>query len=218
MTLESPQKHIGATPVVDVGGKAYLTDPKGALVPIETIRAADLLIDEVIGSMFVRAEALAEQIAAFKARSFGDIYAAQEMLEQDYDTKVGGPKGNIQLVSFDGTRKVELRVADNIDFGPELHAAKKLVDECLTEWAGESGPELRAIVNRAFQVDQTGKVRSAELFSILRLDIDDTRWKNAMRAVRDSIRVLGTKEYILFHRRQNARAGWEMVPLNVSKA
>ena len=210
--------HSGATPVVDVGGESYLTDPKGALVPMELVSPTDLLMDEVVGDHMGSAKVLAEQIAAVKEASFLGIAAFRSLLEQEYGTTIGGTKGNTTLTSFDGLRQVRLQVADKLDFGPELQTAKNLVDECLIEWGGESRAELRAIVNRAFVVDQAGTVRRAELFSILRLEIEDPRWQRAMKAIRDSIRPLGTKEYVRFYERTGPGGAWQAVSLDIANA
>lgn len=207
-----------ATPTVDVGGKPYLTDPKGALVPVETVKAQDRLMDEVVGKIFGFAVDLSAQVARFREHTFADIADFQGLLEQEYGARMGGQKGNLTLTSFDGTKKVVLQVADRIAFGPELQVAKKLVDECLTEWSAESNAHIRAIVARAFSVDEAGKIKQDELFSLLRLEIDDERWQRAMKAIRDSIRVMGTKEYVRFYQRADGRADWKPVTIDLANA
>lgn len=127
-----------------------------------------------------------------------------------------GWKGNYTLTSFDGRKKVTVQIAERIDFGPELQVAKSLVDECLREWSADSSANLRSIVNRAFAVDQQGKINKAELFSILRLEIEDDRWQRAMKAIRDSMRVTGTKEYVRFYERTTADAPWTAVSLDIA--
>jgi len=107
-------------------------------------------------------------------------------------------------------------VADRIEFGPELQSAKSLVDECLNEWSNDSRAELRMIVNRAFQVDKEGRINRAEIFQLLRAEIEDERWKRAMKAVRDSIRVVGSKEYVRVHVRDNAQAQWTPVSIDLA--
>ncbi|MBD3838136.1 DUF3164 family protein, partial [Brevundimonas sp.] len=96
--------------------------------------------------------------------------------------------------------------------------AKKLVDECLVEWSTDSRPELQAIVQRAFNTDKEGLVNRAELFGLLRLEIADDRWQRAMKAIKESIRVEGTKEYVRFYRRPHARAAWSPVTIDVASA
>jgi hypothetical protein len=206
------------TPVVSVGDKDYVTDAKGALVPLESVKPMDLLIDETVRKIAHYALELNAQIARFKGHTFADIGGLQALVAQEYGATLGGAKGNITLSNFDGTLKVQVQVADLIEFGPELQAAKALIDECLSGWAAESGAELRAIVTRAFQVDKEGKINRAELFMLMRVEIEDARWNNAMRAIRDSIRVIGSKTYVRMARRENSSAAWQAITIDLASA
>jgi hypothetical protein len=99
-----------------------------------------------------------------------------------------------------------------------LQAAKSLVDECLTEWASESRDEIRALVTRAFQVDKEGRINRSEIFMLLRVEIEDPRWQRAMDAVRDSIRILGSKAYLRFQTRRSPEAAWSSVTIDLAAA
>lgn len=212
---ESPRLPDAA---LHVNGQFYMADPKGALVPLEMVKATDLLTDEAVRRIMSFADELNAQIARFKQHTLDDVSALLAVFDQEHGVKLGGTKGNVTLTTFDGTMKVQLAIADQITFGPELQSAKKLVDECLNEWSADSRPELRAIVQRAFNTDKEGLVNRAELFSLLRLDIEDARWTRAMKAIRDSIRIDGTKEYVRFYRRPNSRAKWANVTIDVASA
>lgn len=212
---ESPRLPDAA---LHVNGQFYMADPKGALVPLEMVKATDLLTDEAVRRIMSFADELNAQIARFKQHTLDDVSGLLAVFDQEHGVKLGGTKGNVTLTTFDGTMKVQLAIADQITFGPELQSAKKLVDECLNEWSADSRPELRAIVQRAFNTDKEGLVNRAELFSLLRLDIEDARWTRAMKAIRDSIRIDGTKEYVRFYRRPNARAKWANVTIDVASA
>jgi hypothetical protein len=207
-----------ATPIEEFAGSRYMRDPSGSLVPIENIKPQDTLMDEVVGKIFAFAVDLSGQIARFKEHTFADLTGFQELLKQEYDVKKReGWKGNYTLSSFDGLKKVTVQIAERVDFGPELQVAKTLVDECLREWSADSSANLRSIVNRAFAVDQQGKINKAELFSILRLEIDDERWQRAMKAIRDSMRITGTTEYVRFYERSSPAAPWKPISLDIAK-
>lgn len=201
-----------------VNGKPYMLDAKGALVPLELVKATHLLEDEAVRRIMGFAEALSAQVSRFRLHTLADVSDLLKLFEQEYGVERGGTKGNVTLKSFDGTLKVQLAIADQVTFGPELQSAKALVDECLIEWAADSRPELRAIVQRAFNTEKEGLVNRSELFGLLRLDIEDERWQRAMKAIKDSIRVDGTKEYVRFYRRPNTTAGWSPVTIDVAAA
>ena len=81
---------------------------------------------------------LSDQIARFKEHTFDDVGGFDAILEQKYGATIGGAKGNKTLRGVDGLYKVQVQVADHIDFGPELQIAKGLVDECLNEWSASA--------------------------------------------------------------------------------
>lgn len=206
------------SPIVTHNGKEYMTDAKGALVPIETIPPVDILMDEMVRKILGHAGDLAGEIGRFKGHTFEDVSDFQALLAQDYDKKIGGRKGNITLTSFDGCNKVQVQVSDLIMFGPEMQVAKDLIDECLSEWAADSGAEIRALVTRVFQVDKEGEINRAELFMLMRVEIKDERWNKAMDAIRNSIRVIGSKTYLRFYTRPAADAQWKAVPIDLAAA
>lgn len=201
---------------IDVSGTPYLRDAKGALVPIAAIKAADLLMDEVVRGIVKDAHEVSARIGGFKIDCFGRVAGLQALLAQEYGAAVGGKKGNITLTSFNGRQKVQVQVADLVEFGPELQAAKALIDECLTEWASGSAVELRALVNRVFSVDKEGQINRAELFMLLRVEIADERWKRAMEAIRDSIRIIGSRTYVRFYDRPAPDAAWRAISLDLA--
>lgn len=194
--------------ITEVKGKPYMTDAKGSLVPLSAVKPTDKLIDETVRKIVGHARELSAQIGRFRGHCYDDVGSLQALLAQDYGTTVGGAKGNITLHSFDGSLKVQVQVADLIEFGPELQAAKRLVDQCLAEWSAGSRDEIQAVVSRAFSVDKEGTVNRSELFMLLRTEIEDERWQRAMDAIRDSIRVIGSKTYFRFYERESTPAGW----------
>ena len=202
----------------DVDGNIYMRDGKGALLPIENIAARDILQDETTRKIMSHAIPLSDQVARFKAHTFEDINGFEAILAQEYDAKIGGPKGNKTLMTIDQLYKVEVRIADHIDFGPELQIAKTLVDECLNEWSANSRPEIRAIVTRAFNTDKSGQINRREIFMLLRLEITDARWLEAMRAIKDAIRIVGSKTYVRCWKRDSHDGKWQPITIDLSKA
>ncbi|RWG12256.1 MAG: DUF3164 family protein [Mesorhizobium sp.] len=204
--------------VVLVSGKSYMHDAKGHLVPVEAIKPADKLEDETVRKIIGYARELSAQIGRFKEHTFDDLSSFEALLAQDYGATKGGAKGNKTFLTFDGLMKVSVQVADLIDFGAQLQVAKGLIDECLTEWSADSRTEIRSIISRAFNVDKEGQINRAEIFMLLRLDIEDQRWKRAMDAIRDAMRVIGSKTYVRCHQRASQDAPWEPITIDLAKA
>ena len=207
-----------AAGVVVINGKDYMPDAKGGFVPVETIKPAEKLEDETVRKIMAFAEDLSAQIGRFRGHTMTDLGEFDALLAQEYGSQKGGAKGNRTYQTFDGLMKVQVQVADYIDFGSQLQIAKKLLDECLLEWAADSRPEIRAIITRAFNTDKEGQVNRSEIFMLLRLDIEDPRWQEAMRAIRDAMRVTGSKEYVRFYKRRTVTDRWDAVTIDLAKA
>jgi hypothetical protein len=207
-----------STGVVTFDGEPYMRDLKGHLVPLALVNAEDKLEDETVRKVMAFALELSAQITRFKVNTFADLNGFQALLDQEYGATKGGAKGNVTFHTHDGLMKVQIQIADVIEFGPQLQQAKTLIDECLVEWGADSRAEIRAIVTRVFNVEKEGQINKAELFSLMRLDIEDERWKRAMDAVRAAIRPNGTKEYVRFYQRKSARDRFEAVTIDLAAA
>lgn len=202
----------------EIDGQIYWTDANGGLIPDAVVKTVDKLQDDLVRKIVGFALPLSAQVARFREHSFDDVDDFVALLEQEYQSRRGGSKGNLTFTSYDGLFKIVVRVSETITFGPELQVAKGLVDECLREWSAGSGPELQAIVNRAFDVDSQGRINRYSLTSLLRLEITDERWKRAMKAIRDSFRVIGSKRYLGMYQRADAEAAWQSITIDVASA
>ena len=203
---------------VEIGGQRYMPDAKGALVPIEVVKAQHKLQDQAVRKLLGEADAVAAKISAFKAKAFDDVDQLQALLEEKYGAKVGGAKGNLSLFSYDGLGRIQIQVSDLIKFGPELQVARNLVEECAAEWAVGARAELRAIALNAFKPDKEGQINKGALLGLRRLEISDPRWAAAMKAISDAVQVIGSTRYIRFARRADPKAPWVEVSLNIATA
>lgn len=201
-----------------VNGQPCMADAQGRWTPLEMIKPADKLEDEVVRKIMRFARDLSAQLARFRGHTMVDLGEFDALLDQEYGVKKGGKKGNRTYQSFDGLEKVVVSVADFVDFGPQLQVAKTLIDECLNEWSADSRPEIRAIVTRAFNTDKEGQINRSEILMLLRMQIEDERWLKAMAAIRDAMRVTGSKEYVRFYERRRITDGWSAVTIDLAKA
>lgn len=203
--------------IIEENGRAKMVDAKGREVPLDLVRPQDQLQDETVRKIVGYFIAASEQLRRLKQHTFDDISAFEAILAQEYETSIGGAKGNKTLTSYDGLYQVQVQVQDRVDFGPELQIAKGLIDECLNEWSADSRPEIQAIVTRAFNTDKEGQINRSEIFMLLRLEIEDARWQRAMSAIRDAMRVVGSKTYVRCYMRDHAEAAWEPVVLDLAR-
>ncbi|WP_246135527.1 DUF3164 family protein [Pararhodospirillum oryzae] len=196
----------------------YLRDAKGRLVPEHLVKPLDLLMDQAVRALIGHAETLSGQIARFRGHSFDDVASLLALAADQYGARIGGAKGNITLTSYDGCFKVQVAVADRLTFGPELQIAKALIDECIVDWSEGARAEIRALVEHAFRPDKEGQVSRDAVLALRRVEIDDERWRRAMDAITDSIRVVGSKSYIRFYRRADPQAPWQAITVDLAAA
>ncbi|HEY0955362.1 MAG TPA: DUF3164 family protein [Pseudoxanthomonas sp.] len=196
----------------------YRVDARGRLIPEAQIKPIDLARDQLVRDIVLGASKLATELQAFKRGAFDDIEALVELSADQYGVKLGGKKGNVQLVSFDGRYKVLRAVADRITFDERLQAAKVLIDECLNDWTDKGPGELRVIVQDAFDVDKAGNINVGKILSLRRHKIDDERWKRAMDAIGDAIQVIGTTPYIRVYERIGDSDKYRLLSLDLAGA
>lgn len=201
-----------------VDGAEMIHGPDGALLPVSTVKPQHVLEDELVRQEISHAIALSGQVSRFRGHVQDNLGAFEALVAGQYGAKVGGKKGNKTLMTYDGLFKMTVQVADDVVFGPELQVAKTLVDECLTDWSASAGDELKAVITKAFSTDKEGQINRAALYGLLRLEIEDARWRRGMQAIRDAMRVVGSKQYVRFYRRADSSAPWEPITIDLAKA
>ncbi|HDR9026884.1 MULTISPECIES: DUF3164 family protein [unclassified Burkholderia] len=194
----------------------YVMDARGRLVPESLVAPIDQLRDQTITSLIDEAKRVQTSMVDFKARAFGDIEAFIETSHEQYGVKVGGAKGNISLITFDGRYKIVRQIAEHLQFDERLQAAKELIDECLREWTEGSDDKVKALINEAFQVDKEGNVNTGRILALRRLAINDSKWMKAMQAIGDSIRVTGSKPYIRLYERVEDTEEYRSISLDLA--
>jgi hypothetical protein len=205
---------VALPPGFEEGG---LVDAKGRWVPKRLIKPVDMQRHELVVELAEAAKRMHAVLAAFKAKALSDVQAFCELSGEQYGVKQGGAKGNITLTSYDGRYRVQRAVNDCLVFDERLQVAKKLIDECINEWATGSRDEIRAIVQLAFQVDKQGKVSTEKILSLRKLDITHAKWANAMQAISDSIQVAATRAYVRIYERETDSDKYNAVELDLSK-
>jgi hypothetical protein len=194
----------------------YWQDASGRLVPEEMVKPIDRARDQLVREGIARGQAMAQQLAAYKKWLFNEITAFVELSCEQYQVKVGGKKGNLTLTTFDGQFKIIRQVSDSLAFDERLQAAKVLIDECIQDWTSGSRPEIRALINDAFQVDKQGKISTDRVLGLKRLDITDEKWLRAMQAIQDSIRTVGSSTYVRLYQRVGDSDRYEPIALDMA--
>jgi len=193
----------------------FMTDAQGRKVPETLVKDIDKQRDATVRKIAEKAIEMKKILIEFKEQIRDDIYGFVDASAGEYGVKLGGKKGNITLNSYDGQYRLMVSMNDNITFDERLQVARELIGKCIEKWSEGSRSEIRVLVNDAFQVDKTGKISTARVLGLRRLDIQDKDWQKAMTAITESVQVTGTKQYLRIYER-DTNGEYQMIPLDVA--
>jgi len=175
----------------------YWQDTQGNLVKLR---------DQTVRLLFARANDVAELLRIFKEAAMADVASFVQTSMEQYGVKIGGEKGNVTLMTFDGKYKLVRQMQDYIVFG----------EHCVVRWSEGANANIRVLVNDAFQVDKQGNINTGRVLGLRRLNIDDEQWQTAMKAIGDSVQVATTRPYIRFYVRDDASGRYEALSLDMA--
>ncbi|MGO1308628.1 MAG: DUF3164 family protein [Kluyvera intermedia] len=194
----------------------YRVNAQGHLVPESQIKPLDKLRDETVMNIVNAARQLRQAMAEFKVTSMQQIGDFTDLSAAEYGVEFGGTKGNVSLVSFDGRYKILRAIGDHRVFDERIQAAKKLIDDCISEWSGGADEKIMAMVHHAFRVNKQGRIDINQVLSLRQLNIDDEKWNEAMDAAADAIQVTGTSQYLRIYERQTD-GSYKQISLDMAK-
>lgn len=194
----------------------YRINAQGHLVPESQIKPLDTLRDETVMTIVTAARQLRQAMAEFKVASMQQIGDFTDLSAAEYGVEFGGTKGNVSLVSFDGRYKILRAIGEHRVFDERIQAAKKLIDDCISEWSAGADARIMAMVDHAFRVNKQGQIDINQVLGLRSLNIDDVKWNEAMDAAADAIKVTGTSQYLRIYERQGD-GSYKQISLDMAK-
>ncbi len=176
--------------------EGYMQDAQGRLIPLSKIKPMDLERDKLVKQIAADAKIESDILFNFKKKTMKAINSFSDKSAKEYKVGLGGEKGNITLLSYDGKLKIVRSVSEYIVFNERLQVAKALINECIQEWSDGSRDEIKVLINDAFSVNKQGKIDKNRILGLRRVQIKHPKWKKAMDAITESIQVANSKEYI----------------------
>ncbi len=192
----------------------YMEDAQGRLVHKDKVMEIDKIRDGLVRDLVARAKDVQEGMAEFKQNALSEVNAFVDLSAKEYDAHIGGKKGNLTLLSYDGRLKAQVQIQENLVFDERLQVAKSLIDECLNKWVENSTSEIKTIINDAFAVNQEGKIDIKRILGLRKLDIKDELWQKAMAAISDSLTVAGRKSHFRLYERTGPEDAWQNISLD----
>lgn len=194
----------------------YWRDANDALIPVAKIKAIDKDRNKVVIDLCKEAKNASAALVGFKLAAMQAFSDFVERSLAEYDAKLGGKKGNVTLMSFDGQYKIVRAMQENLMFDERLQVAQALIAECINAWSKGSNDNIKVLVNQAFQVDKAGKINTGRVLGLRALKISDPKWLKAMEAISDSTRTVSTKAHIRFYERDDASGEYYPIHLDVA--
>jgi hypothetical protein len=197
----------------DIDGRLHWRHESEAWIPADAVHDKVKLEHDLVSRVAGAALQLSASLARFKALTMAEGAALIELLGQQYGIDVGGAKGNVSFFTYDRSYKLQIARADRLTFGPEIHIARELLEQWVSEQPGAA--ELKALINSAFGLDRQNVVRASEILRLTTLELGGESWARAMDAIKASIRVAGRAEYMRVYRRVG-REKYELIPLDLA--
>lgn len=183
----------------------WVRNAAGNLIHESEISEQDKLRDQVVMGIATVALRLNAELKALKEKALAEVDDLITIAGEKYDMKLGGPKGNVSLLSFDGSFKLKRIHQDSITYTEEMEVAKAKVFECISRWGQtvheDAHKHLFTLATRAFRPTKSGEISISRVTDMLRAEINDPDWKKAKQAVQDSLIVNGKAVYIQVQQR-----------------
>jgi hypothetical protein len=195
----------------------YWLDEQGNKRPRKYLTKLERMQESEIGKILKRAEFLNEKLSEFKEA----VASSCEKLVEEYAKRnkldTTNWKGNITLMSFDRSVKIELNVNNRIEFDDlAIKACKALLDEFLSENIDAKNAFIAEIVTDAFSTSR-GKLDTKKVLGLLKYEskIKDEKFQKAMGFLKESIRNVGSKNYYRISVKDDD-GSWEPIRLDFS--
>lgn len=196
--------------------KGYHQNAHGHLVPDDLIPEHDLLRDDLVHDLIKQFREINGSLATIKRSLHDDVSTYIDLLGEKYDVHLGGKKGNVTLVSYNGLLKVQRARAERVSVGPSILAAEQLISDLLTEWTSDARGELRVIIDRAFRRNKEGQLSVPRLIDLTKVEIKDERWKQACKAISDAMQEEETTTYFRAYERDSTEQSWRAISLDLA--
>lgn len=200
--------------IVDDNGRWL--NGKGEWVHPELIRADEQLKDGLVESIIKDVLVKHHELIALKQKINNDIESYLDLLLEKYglDARSSTKKGNFTFEDYAKTLKIQIQMAEKINFNEKLNIAKAKIDEYLNDIVKDSSEDIKVLINKAFEVDKKGNLDSKKILSLRSYDIKDPRWQEAMEIIAESVTIVGVKPYIRFYRRNSVSESYENISLD----
>jgi hypothetical protein len=198
--------------------KGNWLDDKGRPIPEEYIQPQDKKRDRMVESIIKRVSKLSAKLASEKTEIVAAIEKYLKELAKDNKVRENW-KGNILIYNFSQNLCIERRINETISFDERLQMVKTTIDKWLNDRLKNIDELIAKVISQAFSVDKQGRINTAMLLKLRKLDIQDHEWKKAMELLDESIFVKSSKMALRFRTKNMdvPDGAWSEIGLNFNE-
>lgn len=191
-----------------------MRDSLGRDIPIKYVSAYDKARDRVARRILDRFNKTRRVLERTVAESLADL----ESLKAEKENT--GAKGNFAAQSFDGLIRVAIRQQYFIRLDERVTVARDMmlnyVNDVLNRVDGVDVSALRLLVAAAFKVNADGFLSTGKVISLLRMEVNDQRWREAKQILQSSLKSEAGKRYLSCETRPDTQRDFTAISLNAA--
>ena len=191
-----------------------MIDANGQSVPMKYVSSFDKSRQktaERILARFDKARSVLLKVVTESVQDLDELMKLKEKL---------GEKGNFQMTSFDGLIEVQIRQQYNIMLDERVARARELMLECvigiLDKVNGTDVTLIRQLIEQAFRANRQGILPTTKIFSLMRMEVKDSRWNKAREILQDAIKPVRGKRYLVCSVRKTTQQDFKPISLNLN--
>ena len=190
-------------------------DENGYQIPVTYINAFDRMREAKAHKLANDAAKLHDKLQAFKQEAIQTAMDIYKRFLKEKGIDATDRKGNFTFYDFDRKIRVEMDVKERITFDDMgIAAAKELLMKFLQDNVDAKAKFIKDLVMDAFQTSR-GKLDVKKVLNLLKYEskIDDERFQEALKLIRESIIREDSKRYISISYRDGS-GKWRPIVLN----
>lgn len=191
-----------------------MRDSNGNDIPLKYVSKYDKLRDRTtrrILARFQKARGMLEALVADTLADLDELRQAKNRL---------GEKGNFSAQSFDGLISVAIRQQYNIRLDERVIRARELmleyVNSVLDRVSGVDVSALRLLVEAAFKANSAGYLSTAKVMMLMRMEVDNEKWREAKRILQDALKPQKGKQYLSCETRPDTQHDFTAIRLDIA--
>ena len=185
----------------------------GHEVPVSLVPKLDKQKDKIVRKHIKQAKHISALLAELRKATMDDVNSIRAEMFAENKVKEDS-KGNMLIQSYDKQLKIEISIAERIEFGDLINVAQGKINEYLKTKTEGGDNEIAELINHAFTTSK-GKLDTKRILSLFKLNIKHHLWVEAMELLKKSIETNSSKTYIRFWEKGEGEA-FKSITLDIS--